>query len=76
MNALAGIIVLLGGFSVAILLILLGFQLFKGGSKQETTIIKVPGGFELTLSTVVGGIFIVAALFIVVTLFNNFYHSK
>ena len=72
MDAIAGIIVLLGTFGFAILLAWFGFKLLTTGTKQETTIIKL-GSFELTLSTLVGGILILGAVFAVFTLLNNFY---
>ena len=72
MDNIAGLIVLLGTFCFAILLAWFGFKLLTTGTKQETTIIKL-GSFELTLSTLVGGILILGAVYAVITLLNNFY---
>lgn len=72
MDAIAGIIVLIGTFVFAILLAWFGFKLLSTRGDQETTIIKL-GSFELTLSTLVGGILILGAVFAVFTLLSNFY---
>ncbi len=63
MNDLAGIIMLLGVLVFAILLAFFGFRLLTTGTKQETTVFKL-GNFELTLSTFVGGILILGAVFV------------
>ncbi|MDI9640152.1 hypothetical protein QM565_31070 [Geitlerinema splendidum] len=72
MNDIAGLIVLLGTFCFSILLAWFGFKLLTTGTNQEKTIIKL-GSFELTLSTLVGGILIVGAVYAIYTLLNNFY---
>jgi TRAP-type C4-dicarboxylate transport system permease small subunit len=72
MDAVAGIIVALGTIGFAIALAWFGFKLLTTGTQKETTIIKL-GSFELTLSTLVGGVLILGAVFAVVTLLNKFY---
>ena len=72
MKDISEIIVLLGTFGVAILLSWFGFKLMTTGTKQEKTIIKL-GSFELTLSTLVGGILILGAVFVVYTLLKGYY---
>jgi TRAP-type C4-dicarboxylate transport system permease small subunit len=75
MNDLAGIIMLLGVLIFACLLAFFGFRLLTAGTKQETTIIKL-GSFELTLSTLVGGILILGAVFVIYSQIQRFYPSK
>ncbi len=73
-NDVAGLIVLLGTFVFAMFLVYFGFKLLTTGNEQETTIVKL-GSFELTISTLVGGILILGAVFSVFTLVSNFYGS-
>ena len=74
MDDAAGLIVLLGTFVFAMFLVYFGFKLLTTGNEQETTIIRL-GSFELTISTLVGGILILGAVFSVFTLLSNFYSS-
>ena len=72
MDDIAGLIVLLGTFIFAILLVFFGFRLLTTGTNQELTIIRL-GSFELTLSTLVGGVLILGGVFTVFSLLNKFY---
>ena len=72
MDDIAGLIVLIGTFVFAILLVYFGFKLLTTGKDQETTIIKL-GSFELTLSTLVGGVLILGAVYSISALLSKFY---
>jgi hypothetical protein len=72
MNEIAGLLVVVSVFSTSALLNVLGYKLLMKSNREEKTIVRF-GNFELTLSSVVGSILILAALSMVIYQINKFY---